>query len=526
MKIAFLISGFLRSFENNYDKLKSFVDKYNPDIYIYLTKDENKKDKYVNCQLDIEKIQKLCDPLYILCENDPFVDTIDTIYTNIKKMWYKRYVINKLKTCREEIYNFQYDIVIFWRPDIYVIDNFVDVFEKNLNLIDNNTILIPNTYDKAYNIGKHKIDDIHNEHNHVNDCIAIGKSNTIDTYCSMYKHIEQYESEYKNSTSMLCAHLTLNNINIRKFDLRYKLILSYCNVIGIAGDSGCGKSYISKILSELLKFDTLRLECDRYHKWERGHENWKKYTHLNPEANNLDAYSSDLLSLKLGHDIYQVDYDHCTGKFTQPDHIYSKNNVIVCGLHTLFNNESNGLINLRIFMDPQEELKLFWKIRRDVAERGYNYSTVIEKIKQRENDQVYIQGQKQNSNLIIGFMAGENLDQSKYNDKNYDPKLYLCVQIDETINVGKFVEFLIFIGYNFKIGQSLNNMTLFTFHSDEFTKENILEMIDFLKIKMNVDVSKLYNGFDGILQAIIIYLCTYSTNNIKPVLEYNPLLND
>ena len=121
------------------------------------------------------------------------------------------------------------------------------------------------------------------------------------------------------------------------------------------------------------------------------------------------------------------------------------------------------------------------------------------------------------------------LDQSKYNDKNYNPKLYLCVQIDETINVGKFVEFLIFINYNFKIGQNLNNlnnMTLFTFHSDEFTKENILEMIDFLKIKMNVDVSKLYNGFDGILQAIIIYLCTYSTNNIKPVLEYNPLLND
>ena len=39
--------------------------------------------------------------------------------------------------------------------------------------------------------------------------------------------------------------------------------------------------------------DSIDLECDRYHKWERYNDNWNNYTHLNPNANFLCKMQKD-----------------------------------------------------------------------------------------------------------------------------------------------------------------------------------------------------------------------------------------
>lgn len=519
MRIALLISGFLRSFDKNYDKLEDFVKKYAPEIFVYLSKNEEFVDKYKNSEWNVKKIQELCNPVYVICENDEVIDN-ETKSQKIQKMWYKRYVVNKLKLCREELMGFKYDIVIVWRPDIYLTENFVNVFDFFINQINNNNIFIPNTYNEAYNIGKHKITDL-NEH--INDCIAIGTSKVMDTYCELYSHMYKYTDTYHNSTSILCKYLANNNISVQHFDLKYKLILSQCNVIGIAGDSGCGKSYISKLFSELFGYDSLRLECDRYHKWERNNNNWETYTHLNPYANDLDTYSSDLLSLKFGHDIFQVDYDHDTGKFTQPEHIKSKNNVVVCGLHTLFNETSNKLINLKIFLDPQEELRVFWKIKRDIVERGYNYNSVINKIEERKKDKKYIQSQRENSDLIISFKTYD--DVSNINIKNMiNPQLYLCVYISKHINITKLIDFLMFVKYSFKYNciDDAKYSTL-EFNNESFTKDEFFKMFSYLNINFKFDYEKHYNGYNGLIQAIIIYMYMYHDTINVATLEYEPL---
>jgi len=58
MKAALLISGYLRSFEENVDILKQkIISKFdNIDVYIHLTKDENKEDKYLNSNKNIDYI--------------------------------------------------------------------------------------------------------------------------------------------------------------------------------------------------------------------------------------------------------------------------------------------------------------------------------------------------------------------------------------------------------------------------------------------------------------------------------------
>ena len=59
-------------------------------------------------------------------------------------------------------------------------------------------------------------------------------------------------------------------------------------VVGIAGDSGVGKTTISNIISLLYgKENVLRLSTDDLHLWHRNHKRWMHQTHLNPDSNNL-----------------------------------------------------------------------------------------------------------------------------------------------------------------------------------------------------------------------------------------------
>ena len=76
-------------------------------------------------------------------------------------------------------------------------------------------------------------------------------------------------------------YLNMKKIQYQLFNLDYSFILSKCNVFAICGDSGSGKSTLSNLL-KISFTDSFLLECDRYHKWERGDINYDKYrTKLN-----------------------------------------------------------------------------------------------------------------------------------------------------------------------------------------------------------------------------------------------------
>ncbi|HNH07470.1 MAG TPA: hypothetical protein PK683_03140, partial [Leptospiraceae bacterium] len=89
-------------------------------------------------------------------------------------------------------------------------------------------------------------------------------------------------------------------------------------LIGIGGDSGAGKSTLLHSLERLLSPSVTLLEGDGDHRWERGSQNYEKITHLNPRANYLERQAENLIRLKKGETIYRPDYDHHTGKFTEP----------------------------------------------------------------------------------------------------------------------------------------------------------------------------------------------------------------
>ena len=312
--------------------------------------------------------------------------------------------------------------------------------------------------------------------NYICDILAYGNSKIMDDYFSIYKNLDSLTEEYGNvSETVLFHYLEKYNIPYEKIDIDYMVILSMCNVFAIAGDSGSGKTTLGSILKKYFS-NSLMLECDRYHKWERGHEKWRDLTHLNPKANFLTKMSDDIFNLKIGKDIYQVDYDHKNGRFTEKEHIESSDNIIVCGLHSLY-VENDSIYNLKIFIDTDESLKRKWKIERDVIERGYNMEKVLKQIEDRKIDyEKYILPQKEKSDIVISFYEEEG-------------NLRLKILINK----------------KYEITEALNNLKTkgVVFLTQENNLFNILIFEKFKPLKTQKPHFKLDNYYDYILYFIM-----------------------
>jgi uridine kinase len=426
MTAAILISGYLRSYDNiikyvQTDLINHF-DEY--DVFIHITKNESKEDKYLNLideETDIKKIINKLKPKSVLIEENEHYTKSTNIDSTINQ-WAKLYRLNTIKTSYEILEGKKYDVVIRLRPDLHIKTN--NIFNIKCK---ENTIYIP----KDSKIDHTKLLNINDEY--LCDAIAFGTSESMDKYFLIYENIYNNIKKYGYiSETLLINHLRDVNLKVKKMNIDYSFILSKCNVFAICGDSGSGKSTLSEILKGLFK-DSFTLECDRYHKWERGNKNWSKFTHLNPSANYIEKMKEDVFNLKIGKEIYQVDYDHKTGKFTEQQQIDPSNNLIICGLHTIYDEKINSLYDVKIFMDPQKELKYKWKIIRDVKHRGYSVEKVLESIKQRESDyEKYILPQKDNANIVVSFFSKNEI---KMYDLDDEDEIGLKITLDKDINI-------------------------------------------------------------------------------------------
>ena len=141
--------------------------------------------------------------------------------------------------------------------------------------------------------------------------------------------------------------------------------------IGVAGDSGAGKSEMLALIDSLItKRRVLNIEGDGDHRWDRYDENWKNVTALDPQANYLYRQASNIKNLKDGKPVKRVDYDHDTGTFTDKKKILPNSYIVICGLHAFYLPQMRKVLDLTVYMDTDEELRRHWKIVRDTTLRS------------------------------------------------------------------------------------------------------------------------------------------------------------
>ena len=182
--------------------------------------------------------------------------------------------------------------------------------------------------------------------------------------------------------------------------------------------------------------------------------------------------NEDVFNLKIGNEIYQVDYDHHTGKFTDKQLINPTNNLIVCGLHSLSVDHTvsgDTLYDLKIYMDTDDTLKKKWKISRDVTERGYSVEEVLQNIKKREKDYTkYIDPQKDNADLIIRFFTNDIVNFTELEKK---PNISLELSIKKSFNINNVLNKLNVLEINYQLITE-NNLNKIVF--EKYEKTNII----------------------------------------------------
>ena len=176
-------------------------------------------------------------------------------------------------------------------------------------------------------------------------------------------------------------------------------------LIGVAGDSGSGKSTFAELMQNIFATRNVSVIAgDDMHKWERGDDMWSKYTHLDPLANELHADIKNVYTIKQGNPITRRHYDHSTGKFGEPKTYEAKRLVIFEGLHAFFLDKVRKAFDLKVYIAPEEQVRLHWKILRDSKERGYTKEQTLAILDKRKDDsERYVAVQEKHSDIIISL---------------------------------------------------------------------------------------------------------------------------
>ncbi|MDQ4095706.1 MAG: phosphoribulokinase [Actinomycetota bacterium] len=186
-------------------------------------------------------------------------------------------------------------------------------------------------------------------------------------------------------------------------------------MLAIAGDSGTGKTTITKGLVEALGRDRITsVGADDYHRYDREERKSLPFTPLHPECNYIDIMEQHLQHLALGQPILKPIYNHDTGKLERPEYIEPREFVIVEGLLPLYSKASRAAFDIAVYLDPPEEIRIAWKLKRDTSKRGYTEDEVREDLKKREPEsEAFIRPQRANADIVIRFAPIEERGETR-----------------------------------------------------------------------------------------------------------------
>lgn len=176
-------------------------------------------------------------------------------------------------------------------------------------------------------------------------------------------------------------------------------------VIGVAGDSGSGKdTFINAITALFGAHSVASISGDNYHLWDRHQPMWQVITHINPAANDLERFAKNLVSLIDGRSIQASHYDHHSGKMSKPFSVRSNDIIIASGLHALYLPILRKCYDLSIYLDINEDLRTYFKVCRDISNRGYTAEQALAALDKRKSDsEKFIRPQANYADLTLSL---------------------------------------------------------------------------------------------------------------------------
>ncbi|KAJ4845339.1 Uridine kinase-like protein 5 [Turnera subulata] len=153
-------------------------------------------------------------------------------------------------------------------------------------------------------------------------------------------------------------------------------------IIGVAGGTASGKTTVcNMIISQLHDQRVVLLHQDSFYRSLSDEilKNVHEYNFDHPNAINTELLLSCLERLKLGHAVDIPYYDFKTHRSIEPgDKVNPSDVIILEGLLIFHDHRVRDLMNMKIFVDADADLRLSRRIKRDTTERGRSVESVLD----------------------------------------------------------------------------------------------------------------------------------------------------
>jgi len=204
-------------------------------------------------------------------------------------------------------------------------------------------------------------------------------------------------------------------------------------IIGVAADSGCGKSTFMRRLTSIFGGESKLLDIGRetntlvsdmttviclddYHKYDRtGRASNPEFpdgiTALAKDCQDWDKMAADVLDLKAGKAVSKPIYNHITGELDPYEDVSPTPIVIFEGLHPMVDERVEEALDLTVYLDITDDVKFAWKAQRDIAERGATMEDVQKAIDSRKPDfAAFVEPQKQKADIVVQVLLSDLID--------------------------------------------------------------------------------------------------------------------
>ena len=176
--------------------------------------------------------------------------------------------------------------------------------------------------------------------------------------------------------------------------------------IGIAGGTGSGKTTITRLLSERFGKDVSVIYYDNYYKAhdDLTYDERAKINYDCPDAFDTELFLEDVAKLKRGEDVLCPVYDYTVhNRSNQTLLIKSAPVILLEGILPLSDERIRDLLDIKIFVDTDADVRILRRIMRDVKERKRSLESVVEQYLTtvKPMHEMYVEPSKRYANIII-----------------------------------------------------------------------------------------------------------------------------
>ena len=177
-------------------------------------------------------------------------------------------------------------------------------------------------------------------------------------------------------------------------------------IIGIAGGSGSGKTTLTNQIASQFTEQVTIIKHDNYYKAhdDMDYDERSRLNYDHPNAFETDLMIKHLKALKQGESIECPVYDFTVHNRSKDTITIIPNKVIIVeGILIFENKELCDLMDLRIFVDTDADLRIIRRIKRDVLERARCLESVMNQYMDtvKPMHEQYVEPSKRNANIIV-----------------------------------------------------------------------------------------------------------------------------